>query len=237
MYLLYLILHFSPRLGCAILQLPTPNHYDRSVVVLLLPARQRQPFVDVPLGGARGRAPLRLLGGVIAAVFAAADLLLRVQPFEDEIDGRRDRRLGRLWIRAADGRRARRAPARRAPARAALSPTTVSDVCSEPPRSNHSMTRRMSTPSNRSANTFATDARISSRATLSAPFSSPSYSISNLPVIDGSAAYTSVTRGTTCVSPLASARRSAFDSTFSRHVIARRWLTPERRSILRSARA
>ena len=36
--------------------------------------------------------------------------------------------------------------------------------------------------------TVATDARMRSRATASAPFSSPSYSISNLPVIEGSAA-------------------------------------------------
>ena len=36
--------------------------------------------------------------------------------------------------------------------------------------------------------TFATDARMRSRATCSAPRSSPSYSSSNLPVIDGSAA-------------------------------------------------
>jgi hypothetical protein len=99
------------------------------------------------------------------------------------------------------------------------------------------VTVRVSTPSNIPVNTLPTAERIRSRATASAPFSSPSYSNSNLPVIDGSAAYTSVTRGTTTFSPLARARRSAFEMTSSSVVIGSRWLTPERLSILRSARA
>ena len=47
----------------------------------------------------------------------------------------------------------------------------------------------------------------------------------------------SVTRGTTRVSPLLAARRSAFDTTFSRQVVGSRWLTPERLSIFESRRA
>ncbi|MYI75516.1 MAG: hypothetical protein F4057_09440 [Acidobacteria bacterium] len=46
-----------------------------------------------------------------------------------------------------------------------------------------------------------------------------------------------MTRATTASSPAASARRSAFDNTFSRQVIGSRWLTPERRSTRLSARA
>jgi hypothetical protein len=74
-------------------------------------------------------------------------------------------------------------------------------------------------PSNRPVKTLPTAARIRSRAICSAPRSSPSYSSSNLPVIDGNAAYRSVTRGTTAVSPLCSARRSALDTTSSSVVI------------------
>ena len=59
---------------------------------------------------------------------------------------------------------------------------------SEPPRSNHSTTFLVLTPSNMLVKTAPTAERISSRAIVSAPFSSPSYSSSNLPVIDGSAA-------------------------------------------------
>jgi len=47
----------------------------------------------------------------------------------------------------------------------------------------------------------------------------------------------SVTRATTGASPLASARRSAFETTVSSTLIGRRWLTPDRLSIFRSARA
>jgi hypothetical protein len=41
----------------------------------------------------------------------------------------------------------------------------------------------------------------------------------------------SVTRGTAMLSPVASVRRSAFETTFSRSEIGNRWLTPERLSI------
>ena len=41
----------------------------------------------------------------------------------------------------------------------------------------------------------------------------------------------SVMRGTATVSPVASARRSAFETTFSSSEIGSRWLTPERLSI------
>jgi hypothetical protein len=84
---------------------------------------------------------------------------------------------------------------------------------------------------------LATAALISSRPTVSAPFNSPSYSISNLPVMDGSAAYTSLTRATAQSSRFISARRSAFETTFSIAEIGSRWLTPERLSMRRSCRA
>ena len=76
-----------------------------------------------------------------------------------------------------------------------------------------------------------------SLATVSAPRSSPSYSSSNLPVIEGMAAYTSATRGTTIVSPRLQARRSAFETTFSSTLIGSRCDTPERLSTLLSVRA
>jgi hypothetical protein len=44
-------------------------------------------------------------------------------------------------------------------------------------------------------------------------------------------------RGTTSFSPLASARRSALETTSSSVLMGSRWLTPERLSILRSPRA
>ena len=57
-----------------------------------------------------------------------------------------------------------------------------------PPRSNHSTTLRVSVPSKTPLKTTPMAERIRSRATCSAPRSSPSYSSSNLPVIEGSAA-------------------------------------------------
>ena len=44
-------------------------------------------------------------------------------------------------------------------------------------------------------------------------------------------------RGTVIFSPAASARRSAFEMTFSSSEIGRRWLTPDRLSIFWSCRA
>jgi hypothetical protein len=69
------------------------------------------------------------------------------------------------------------------------------------------------------------------------PTSSPSYSSSIFPVIAGSAAYTSDTRGTTSHSPVIAARRSAFDTAFSSTEIGMRCETPERLSIRLSVRA
>ena len=77
-----------------------------------------------------------------------------------------------------------------------------------------------------------------SRATLSAPRSSPSYSSSNLPVIAGQRGVdVGDARHDRLVSPARSARRSAFDTTFSSSEIGSRWLTPERLSIFESWRA
>src|SRR3954464_3055856 len=66
--------------------------YFTSVVILLLAARKRKAVIEVAFGGAGGLAPGRL-GGVISAVLAAADLLLRVQPFQDKVDRGRHHRL------------------------------------------------------------------------------------------------------------------------------------------------
>ena len=79
--------------------------------------------------------------------------------------------------------------------------------------------------------------RMSSRAMAAPPTSSPSYSSSSLPVIAGSAAYTSVSRGTTSRSLPPMARRSAFETTFSSTEIGMRCDTPERRSTRLSVRA
>src|SRR5580765_1999844 len=67
-----------------------------SVVVLLLRARNLEALFGGCLFPARGAARRRLGGGV-AAVVAPADLLLRVEPFEHEVDRRRDR--GRTGVR------------------------------------------------------------------------------------------------------------------------------------------
>ena len=79
--------------------------------------------------------------------------------------------------------------------------------------------------------------RISSRAMVSPPCSSPSYSSSSLPVIEGTAAYTSLIRGTTGSSSQRRARRSALEIAFSSTLIGSRWLTPERLSTRLSSRA
>src|SRR5438132_13169379 len=62
-----------------------------SVVVLLLPRRDSNLLVDRRFLAPR-RAARRGFGGGVAALFAPADLLLRVQAFEDEIDRRCDER-------------------------------------------------------------------------------------------------------------------------------------------------
>jgi len=62
-----------------------------------------------------------------------------------------------------------------------------SPSCSVPPASNQSTTVRLSSDSVAVAKTLATAERTRSRATVSAPFISPSYSSSNFPVIAGSA--------------------------------------------------
>ncbi len=65
---------------------------------------------------------------------------------------------------------------------------TPSPRLSVPPRSNHSTIERRSASEKYPSNTVDTALRTTSRATKSAPFSSPSYSSSNLPIIDGRAA-------------------------------------------------
>src|SRR5471032_1080955 len=67
---------------------------SRSVVVLLLPLRNADLFVDRHILAARAAARRGFRGGV-AAVVAAADFLLRVEPLEHEVDGRRHGRRGR----------------------------------------------------------------------------------------------------------------------------------------------
>src|SRR5881394_1580085 len=70
------------------------RYFMRSVVVLLLPARNPNLLVHRLLFTSR-RPPLRLFDGGVAALFGAADLLLRVEAFEHEVDRGRDRRCGR----------------------------------------------------------------------------------------------------------------------------------------------
>src|SRR5438093_11126433 len=65
-----------------------------SVVVLLLPARNPNLLVHRLFFTTR-RPPLRLFDGGIAALIGAADLLLRVEAFEHEVDRGRDGRCGR----------------------------------------------------------------------------------------------------------------------------------------------
>src|SRR5712691_2706790 len=79
------------RLGGRVLR---ATSHQPLVVILLLPARQRDWVVDLLLLAPRA-APWRRFGGGVPAILAAADLALRVQPFEHEVDGRRDRRRGR----------------------------------------------------------------------------------------------------------------------------------------------
>ena len=66
--------------------------------------------------------------------------------------------------------------------------TMESSSFNEPPSSNHCTGCAKLAPSKYRVNTFPTAARISSRATASPPFNSPSYSSSSFPVIEGSAA-------------------------------------------------
>src|SRR5207302_11323236 len=113
----------------------------------------------------------------------------------------------------------------------------LSDKPISPPRSNHCTTCCMFTPAKYSSKVLAMAVRISSLLTLSAPFISPSYSSSSLPVIAGMAAYTSLMRGTAVFSSLRKARRSALEITFSMQLMGKRWLTPERLSTRLSSRA
>ena len=159
------------------------------VVVLLLVPGQRDVAFDHLLGRHTARRPARRrLCALILELFRAGDLLLRVESLEDEVDRGCDERRRRLAIDAdgASPARARPGPVRRARSNSAAG--SVSSICSVPPRSNHSVTCLRSTPAKYPPNTLPTAARMMSRATLSAPRSSPSYSSSNLPVIAGSAA-------------------------------------------------
>src|SRR5262245_63846992 len=58
---------------------------DTSVVILLLPARNPNLLVHRLFFASR-RPPLRLFDGGVAALVSTADLLLRVEPFEHEVD-------------------------------------------------------------------------------------------------------------------------------------------------------
>src|SRR6059036_417255 len=104
------------------------------------------------------------------------------------------------------------------------------EILSAPPSSNQCTMSSTFAPPTRAANVFPAARRIRSFAMASAPWSSPSYSSSSLPVMAGSAAYTSDTRGTTVFSLVAIVRRSAFDMTFSSTLIGKRCDTPLRRS-------
>src|SRR5713101_4946956 len=64
------------------------------VVILLLPRRHPDVFVERGFFPARAAAR-RGFGGGVAAIVAAADLFLGVQPLEDEVEGRCDGRGGR----------------------------------------------------------------------------------------------------------------------------------------------
>src|SRR5262245_34997794 len=68
--------------------------YFTSVVILLLPARNPNLLVNRLFFASR-RPPLRLFDGGVAALVSAADLLLRVEAFEHEVDRGRDGRCGR----------------------------------------------------------------------------------------------------------------------------------------------
>ncbi len=101
-----------------------------SVVIPFLLPPAALVLVLVIVGSENGAARLRLLrttnrfGAVVAAQVAAADLLLRIQAFEQEVDGGGDRpapaprdrcRLARSPDRQDPGRLMRRAPASRRP--------------------------------------------------------------------------------------------------------------------------
>ena len=117
----------------------------RSVVILLLPPDIRHLPLERRLGlhAARARAAGRF-GGLVLELVGAADLLLRVEPFEDEVDRRRDAPApapsGRCPIRT----RAPAVPARRGRGSSNSSAASVSSICRLPPRSNHSVTWRRS---------------------------------------------------------------------------------------------
>src|SRR5437588_4966224 len=86
--------YFVYRYFTACVLLPTPYSL---VVILLLRARHRNRIIHRLFFAARALTRRRL-GGRVAPVVAAADLPLRVQALEDEIDrggGRRRRRAGR----------------------------------------------------------------------------------------------------------------------------------------------
>src|SRR3954464_3407839 len=90
----------SPQSPAPSSQSPAPSPQDL-VVILFLPRRHPDLLVDRRLlapgaASGRGRLPRR-----VAALFAAADFLLRVQSFEDEVDRRGDRRRGSPWREAS----------------------------------------------------------------------------------------------------------------------------------------
>ena len=100
------------------------------------------------------------------------------------------------------------------------------EILSAPPSSNQCTMSSTFAPPTRASNVSPAARWIRSLAIVSAPCSSPSYSSSSLPVIAGSAAYTSDTRGTTAFSLVAIARRSALETTFSSTLIGSRCDTP-----------
>ena len=159
-----------------------------SVVVLFSSPRHRRHVVHrSSRRGARfGAADL---GRLVAALVRSADPLGRREPLEDELDGRRAQRRGRAIVDAQRTACVEQAAALVTRATAAPSTPSVSSIGSVPPRVEpvDDAARRPGRPAI-ARNTLATADRISSRAMTSAPRSSPSYSSSNLPVIDGSAA-------------------------------------------------
>src|SRR4051794_38454927 len=76
------------------------SHQPCSVVVLLLPRRHADLLVDHRLLAPCAATRRGGFGRRVAALFTAADLFLRVQALEDEIDGRCDGRSGSAGLEA-----------------------------------------------------------------------------------------------------------------------------------------